>query len=145
MKMIHTEIIIDAPIQLVWEVLVDLDNYHLWNTFTPKVESSLKPGDDVVLHVNMNPGKSLLIQKEEVLWNKKEESLAWGITSYFPVRTERAQKLMDLGNNQTKYFTHDKFWGPLVPLVMLLFRKKIVAGFENMARDLKQRAEFLAQ
>ncbi len=145
MQIIESDIIIHAPKDKVWDILMDLKRYGEWNSFTPKVESSLQPGDDVMLHVNMTPGKPLIQQKETILWRKEETSIAWGIPHYFPVRTERAQILTTLENGQTLYRTYDKFWGILVPLVMWLYRKKIQNGFDQMAKDLKKRAESLNQ
>lgn len=141
MQEINSTITIHAPKQLVWQILIDLESYHKWNPFTPKVVSTLKPGDEVALHVNMNPGKKLLIQKETILWNKPTDSIAWGITASFPVRTERAQLLTAVDENTTTYHTYDKFWGILVPIVMLFYRKKVQHGFDSVAKGLKAYAE----
>ncbi|MFD2272720.1 SRPBCC family protein [Undibacterium arcticum] len=40
---------INAPASLVWDVLVDLDNYPQWNPYTVKVESTLEMGEPVNL------------------------------------------------------------------------------------------------
>ena len=29
------EVTIDAPVELVWKILLDFDNYGQWNTFCP--------------------------------------------------------------------------------------------------------------
>jgi len=42
---------IDAPARVVWEVLVDLDNYHLWNSFCPSIRCGLQIGDEVHMQV----------------------------------------------------------------------------------------------
>ena len=47
---IRTEIA--APAALVWDVLVDLDKYNLWNPLNRRVESTLKIGDDVKLYIS---------------------------------------------------------------------------------------------
>ncbi|MCB0510754.1 MAG: SRPBCC domain-containing protein [Chitinophagales bacterium] len=143
MKIIESRIEINAPKDLVWQVLLDLDAYPLWNPFTPKVECSWKIGSDVVLHVDMKQNQKIQIQKETLLWLKEGESLAWGITSNFPVRTERAQILSALSDTKTNYYTYDKFWGLLVPLVIFLYGKNIQAGFDAIALGLKKRAEEL--
>lgn len=141
MEIIESSIEIKAPISLVWDILLDFENYHKWNKFTPKVECDLEIGHLVHLHVDMNQNKKIRVQTENLLWVKKEESIAWGITATFPVRTERAQILTDLGANTTRYYTYDKFWGILVPLVMFLYKSKIQAGFDSCAKNLKEYAE----
>jgi hypothetical protein len=67
--------------------------------------------------------------------------VAWGIEAMFPVRTERAQILTEKSATQTEYHTYDKFWGFLVPLVMLMYRDKVQAGFDSVALGLKNYAE----
>ncbi len=143
MEIIESRIEIEAPKSLVWEILLDFDNYHLWNPFTPKIECDLVIGNPVHLHVDMKQNKKIRIQTETLLWNKTEESIAWGITKTFPVRTERAQILEVLSPIKTRYYTYDKFWGLLVPLVMLGFKKDIQNGFDAVGVSLKKRAEDL--
>ncbi|MFT4969741.1 MAG: hypothetical protein ACI9O4_001492 [Chitinophagales bacterium] len=143
MKIIESRIDIDAPKDLVWAVLLDFDNYHLWNPFTPKIECDLVVGNPVHLHVDMKQNKKIRIQTETLLWVKERESIAWGITQTFPVKTERAQIVKEIGPNKSSYYTYDKFWGLLVPIVMLGFKKDIQIGFDAVALGLKQRAEEL--
>lgn len=143
MQFIQSEIIINAPKKMVWDILLDTSLYHIWNPFTPKIETDFVVGHEIILHVNMTPGKKLLLQKEKILWVKEQESLAWGITSMFPVKTERIQELTEVSASVTKYMTCDKFWGPLVPLVMMMYRQKVQVGFDQIAMALKNRAETL--
>jgi hypothetical protein len=141
MQIIQSEIIINAPKKVIWEILMDKDKYHLWNPFTPKIETNFEVESDIVLHVNMNLDNKIIKQKEQILWVKEYESVAWGISSPFPVKTERAQILTEISPTQTKYYTYDKFWGILVPLVMLMYRDKIQKGFDSIAHGLKTYAE----
>jgi len=141
MQIIQSTILINAPKSLVWNILMDIDNYNKWNPFTPKVETNFKMGSKIILHVNMTPGKKLLQQTEQILWVKEEESVAWGIEAMFPVRTERAQILTEKSPTETEYHTYDKFWGILVPLVMWMYRDKVQTGFDSVALGLKNYAE----
>lgn len=143
MQIIESRIEINAPKSLVWEVLLDFDNYPIWNPFTPRIDCDLLIGNELGLHVDMKMDGKIRIQKETLLWHKPGNSIAWGITKTFPVRTERAQIIEELSPNRTSYYTYDKFWGLLVPIVMLGFRKDIQQGFDAVAQGLKQRAEEL--
>lgn len=143
MEIIESRIEINAPKSLVWEVLLDFDSYHEWNPFTPKIECDFRVGNPVHLHVDMKQNQKIRVQTETLLWVKEEESIAWGITKTFPVKTERAQILSELEPNKTLYYTYDKFWGILVPIVMLGFQKDIQKGFDAVAQGLKKRAEEL--
>ena len=55
MNPIKSQITINAPLQEVWLVLSDFDNYHTWNPFTPKVEFQPQGTNNIMLHVRLNP------------------------------------------------------------------------------------------
>lgn len=141
---IQSTIDIDAPIDRVWAILTDLDSYAEWNPFTPTIESTLRVGDPVVLHVAMKPGKKRLIQRETcTICDPERGELGWGMRMGLELilRAHRIQRLTSLPNGVTRYFTEDSFSGWLVPLVMKLYRADIQRGFDAAARGLKARAE----
>lgn len=144
---IESAIDIDAPPERVWSILVDLASYAEWNPFTPRIDASLRPGEPVVLHVAMKPGKKLLVQKESCTVNDPaRHELGWGMTMgpAFVLRAQRIQRLTPLPSGGTRYWTGDSFAGVLTPLVMALYRSDIQRGFDAVARALKQRAELRA-
>jgi hypothetical protein len=55
MKIIRTEIEINAPLSLVWQLVVDLAGYNVWNPFLTYVRGEAKEGASVEFHVNL-PG-----------------------------------------------------------------------------------------
>ncbi|MDQ3036100.1 MAG: SRPBCC domain-containing protein [Myxococcota bacterium] len=141
---IESAIDIDAPPDRVWAILVDLASYAEWNPFTPRIDASLRPGQPVVLHVAMKPGKELLVQTETCTVNDPVlRELGWGMTMgpAFVLRAQRIQRLTSLPSGGTRYWTGDSFAGLLTPLVMSLYRSDIQRGFDAVARGLKERAE----
>ena len=46
---------INAPIDVVWEVLTDVENYGQWNPFTPQAHTDFKIGSPARLRVRMGP------------------------------------------------------------------------------------------
>jgi hypothetical protein len=135
---------IHAPIDTVWGVLIDLDNYHAWNRFTPKVETTLEVGSPVLLHVQMTP-KKMIQQKEWVQAVFPPSELSWGMTMGHPIflTATRSQTLTALDGQTTRYETVDKMSGILVPLVRLLYGKYIKHGFDALVEGLRIRAESL--
>lgn len=144
MKQISSKIIINAPKAFVWKILLDFEKYEEWNPFTRKVDCDLVVGNEVGLHVDMNGNGKTMLSKQSLLWLKEFESIAWGVKSGFPIKNERAQILTVIDENTTEYHTYDKFYGFLVPLVVLFFGKKIQKGFDGIAQALKERAEELS-
>ncbi len=133
---------IDAPLDRVWSILVDLDRYGEWNPFTTKVESTLKLGSPAVLHVQMRPNRKI-VQVETVSAFEPGVRMNWKMKLPLPflLKAERCQVLTSLPGGGTRYYTCDEFRGPLVPLVMRIFRADIQRGFEGVAQSLKRRAE----
>lgn len=141
---IESTVDIDAPAERVWSILSDLSRYGEWNPFTPRIDASLVVGEPVVLHVAMEPGKPLIVQREVCSANDPaRRELGWGMQMgpAFVLRANRVQRLIELGPGRTRYYTADAFSGLLVPLVMGLYRAHIQRGFDGVARALKERAE----
>jgi hypothetical protein len=135
---------IDAPIEQVWSILLDLERYAEWNPFTPRIDATLVVGEPVVLHVAMKPGRKRLVQREQCSANDPVGfELGWGMTMGAPwlLRANRVQRLTRRPDGGTHYFTEDVFDGALVPLVMALYGADIQRGFEGVARALAVRAE----
>ncbi len=133
---------INAPIELVWEILVDLTQYPHWNPFTVKIEGELKVGGALDLHVNM-PKRGDRIQTEMVEKIDSPHRLSWGMTlGISPLLSAlREQKLENLSNDRCSYTTSDRFSGLLSPLVYFLFYDDVHGGFNRVAYALKKQAE----
>ena len=133
---------IDAPIDLVWRLLVDFDSYPDWNPFTTRVVTTLQVGEPVELHVDM-PGRSRSVQTEWVNLVEPGRTVCWGTRVVHPwlLCANRWQTLTDMGDGRTRYETIDRFSGVLVPLVMALYGEPMRQGFESVAQALKKHAE----
>ena len=132
---------IDAPIERVWQILKDFDRYHEWNPFTPRVESTLRIGDPIHLHVRL-VGKRLSHRVEFVTRNQPY-TLGWEMKLGAPalLHAERVQVLTAIDGHRTHYRTEDRFSGWLRPLVLALFGGAMERGFRDCALGLKKAAE----
>lgn len=139
---IRAEVEIDAPAERIFAILTDLDAYSEWNPFTPRVESTLRPGDPVHLHVRLR-GRGLSHRVEIVSANESPRRLCWGMQMGAPwlLAAERCQTLTALDGARTRYVNEDVFRGALAPLVSWLFGSAVRRGFEDVALALKKRAE----
>lgn len=132
---------IDCEHEDIWNALTDLDNYHLWNPFTPKVETNWQIGEKVVLTVQMKKGKKPIKQIEYLTRYSPNDELAWGMNWSIFLQAERVQQMtLDL-NGKMRYFTEDIIEGILSPVVHLLYGKSIQVGFDALAKSLKEYIE----
>jgi uncharacterized protein YndB with AHSA1/START domain len=144
-KCVRAEVEIDAPIERVWRILTDLEGYAAWNPFTPRVESTLRIGDPVHLHVRLVGAR--LMHRVETVTRNEPYTLGWdmqmggGVLLY----AERVQVLTALDENRTHYMTEDCFRGWLRPLVLALFGGGMQRGFRDCGLGLKKAAESAAR
>jgi hypothetical protein len=140
---IATEITIDAPRAHVWSILVDIARYPEWNPFTPKIETTLKLGEPVILHVAMQPEKPTLRQPEVMTSYVEGEELGWGtkMGGGILLKANRTQRLTEVAPSRCHYRSVDVFQGLLTPMIMSLYRVHVQRGFDETARALKERAE----
>lgn len=146
----HVEI--DAPIEAVWEVMLDTERYGEWNTFIKRLDCPSPPqvGDPIRIHVEFTEGGRRTVSPERITvvehpWDDgsvKRARLGYvyeGLPSKLGlVRGTRWQVLTQEPGGPTRYDTVEEFSGPLVALAG---PARVEAGFRGHAQSLKQRAE----
>jgi len=140
-KNYYTTIQINAPKEKVWVVLDDFNNYHAWNSFTIAIDTNRSIGTKVQLTVQMKMHKKPIAQTEYITNFYALEAMDWGMDWGPFLKARRIQRLKKISPSITEYFTEDRIWGLLCPVVHWLYGKHIQAGFERMAGELKQYSE----
>ena len=146
-------ITIDAPLQLVWEVMLDTESYAEWNPFVERAETAIPPavGNPIVLHVRWASGRTT--RSPERISAIEPPATTAGVISArlsyvyegWParlglVRGTRYQRLSQRPGEPTAYDTVEEFSGPLVKLAG---PGRVADGFRRHAEGLKRRAESL--
>jgi len=140
------EVDIAAPASVVWEVLTDLPNYRQWNPFTVQIDSTLKLGEPVDLHIPIpgQPGQEMVV-REYLIAFEPERLLSWEqrATADNKDAARRDQYVESLGPERSRYFTTDIFLGLNADQIMGNFGGWVKASFDAVAEGVKQRAEAL--
>ncbi len=133
---------IDAPVERVWQILVDFPNYAAWNRFCPGIACTGELGSEVVMDVRF-PGQKPIRQVEVLNVLEPPHRLAWGVLmgSRAILVANRYQTLEPIGTNRTLYTTIDYMSGLIAPIVKALYAEKVRAGFQLAADGLKEYAE----
>lgn len=136
---------IDAPARVVWEVLTDLDNYHVWNSFCPSIQCGLQIGDEVHMQVRVPDSDETVPVFEYLVACDPEQLLSW---EQRPVpenmdAARRDQYIKAIDANRCSYFTTDIFLGLNQDTIMREHGAWVKKGFDQVARDLKRHAEQL--
>lgn len=146
MKLVRCEIGINAPVQKVWDIIVDLERYAEWNTFTPRMTArKVVVGEEFDLDCQMTE-KQLLKDEHEVFLSYEPEQykVCWGTsrTRGRPgIKSFRWQICEPRDEGRTHFINYEEFHGVLAPVVNFLYGKKLKRAFEVYCQALKSRAE----
>jgi hypothetical protein len=145
---------IEAPLDVVWSVVLDVDRYPEWNPFVVRAECASPPavGDPIRLHVRWANGRSATsperisaVEPPEVAADGVRRAALAYVYEGLParlglVRGTRWQRLSQPDGGPTTYDTVEEFAGPLVPLAG---PGRVAEGFARHAAALKVRAASL--
>jgi hypothetical protein len=76
MHEIHTEIIIDASKEVIWEILTDFPAYAQWNPFIVRVMGNASPGQRLFFVARVK--LALVPVAAKILQFKEYEKFSWG-------------------------------------------------------------------
>lgn len=139
------EITINAPAKLVWEVMLDFDNYGEWNEFCPEIIGH--PVEGATLEMQVDLGSGLQTQVEKVTKVDAPRTIVWSMDNQpgDPIHADRIQSIEPIDENSCRYTSVDEFSGEAVPQMLEMLGKQVEDGFNLCARGLKARAESLHQ
>jgi len=135
------EIEIAAPLQAVWDILLDNQGYGAWNRFIPEAVGDLKTlNTPIRMRVKLGERKVGAVMVSvtvtppsdgQALW--VHEHASW-LAKTGLIRSRRHHELTAVSDIVTRYRTWEPFRGPLKPFMPFA---KIDAGFKLQAVDLK--------
>ena len=144
-KLISSDTVeINAPAELVWQILIDFDNYGKWNAFCPEISNeALEPGAAVDMRVDL--GNGLQHQVEYITRVEPNKTIAWGMENKpgDPIQAVRTQTLTARGTDACSYISIDEFSGESASVMIDLMGKAVETGFNCCAYGLKEYAEAL--
>ncbi|SDJ52231.1 SRPBCC domain-containing protein [Natronorubrum texcoconense] len=137
---------IDAPPEVVWDVLLEFESYPEWNPFVRAIEG--EPTEGERLRVRIDPPNSRgMTFKPEVVAVEENRRLVWlgrlvvpfAFDGYHEFHLEPIDAGEPSGARRTRLLHRETFRGALVPL--LLDQESLEAGFAAMNAAVKKRAE----
>ncbi|KAF9468285.1 hypothetical protein BDZ94DRAFT_1232347 [Collybia nuda] len=161
---VSTSILIDAPIETVWSILLDFESYNEWNPFRhviidpitkkPLPSQTLQEGQLVLaepVHIPPTMGEVGIMQKGSAyvkcfVLDTVNYRMAWtsgGSVPGFLLHPERWDFLTVTSEGKTKYESVEVVKGILAYPLRFLMSANLKLGFDAMADALKVRAEEL--
>jgi len=142
MRNIETDIVINAPSEEVWSILINHDSYPSWNPFIKQISGPTQPGE--YLTVEIQAGKNKPMQfKPIVITNIQSKEFRWRgklfVKGIFD--GEHYFILEQNGSDQTRFIQGENFTGILSGLMIKMIGEDTVEGFHAMNNALKNQAE----
>lgn len=136
------ELVINAPAQLVWDIILDFENYHQWNKFCPEIKGTPELGS--ALHMQVDLGNGLQEQVEHVTKLDVDTfTVVWSMENKpgDPIHADRTQRVIPIDQNSCRYWTIDEFAGDAVKPMIDALGAQVERGFALCADGLKAYAE----
>jgi uncharacterized protein YndB with AHSA1/START domain len=137
------EIVINAPAEVVWDVILDFANYGLWNTFCPSMKGEAVIGSPLEMQVDLGDG--LQTQVEYVTKIEPIHTIVWSMENKpgDPIHADRVQRITPIDESSCRYCSIDEFSGEFSGPMIEQLGKQVEKGFNDCAVGLKARAEEL--
>lgn len=141
MKTIQTEILIDAEVSKVWDILMDFETYPKWNPFIKSISGEQKIGEKLTVSIKP-PGGNGMTFKPKILAIHPPKEFRWkgqlGIPGIFDGEHFFLLEASQAG--KTQLIHGENFSGILTSLFGKTL-EKTQEGFELMNKALKQECE----
>ena len=145
------DIDIDAPAELVWDILIDFGNYGRWNSFTPRISTALPGGDPIGTPLRLYvPSMTdadapqffthylrVFDRPRHLAWEHPPEPLSMHLT-------RRDQYLELLPTGGCRYWSTDTFIGDTADELFEQHHAWVQRGLDTIATELKAQAERIA-
>jgi len=139
---INTQIKINAPLEKVWNQLVDFKSYPKWNRFMTRIEGIQRVGEKLKVNI-LPPGGSPATFKPTLTKYEHNKEMRWVGTlgPKWLFCGEHYFQLKDNGDGTTDFIHGENFSGWMEPLFRRLAGKKTTAGFNLMNTNLRKAVE----
>lgn len=142
MKSLDTEIMIAAPPQTIWNVLMAFDAYADWNPFIQQASGTLTVGSQLNVFIAPPGGKAMTF-KPTVTKVTQGKEFRWLGRLLIPglFDGEHIFELHPVDAQTTRFVQRENFRGLLVPFLWKSLDTNTRRGFEAMNEALKNHAE----
>lgn len=137
-----THIDIEAPVEDVWQALMNVEDYPQWNPFTPKTQTTFEIDSPITLHVRLFRCLPKFIFSITETINEREDYkiLGWRAhqIAWKTFNSKRNYILEDLGNGRTRLSNTMRYEGWLYWFIGPLTKSLVLDGFEDCSLAIKE-------
>ena len=138
---LRTETEIDAPVERVWQVLMEFDSFPEWNPFLRRLRGKPEVGSRLEVTIGASGTRPMRF-RPRVMAVVPNREFRWlghlGIPGLFD--GEHIFELTPLGSLSTRFVQRERFRGIFLPFLARRLEKDVRRGFDEMNRALRERA-----
>lgn len=132
---------VQAPAEIVWEVVSDFETWHQWNPLYRKAEGQMKIGTNLTLEQHL-PGEPAKVISPIVQDWVPYEQLHWRAARLGGFVTAiRYLEIESMGPGNSTFSNGELFIGMLLRLISRDERRRLKAAFTEMGEAVRDRAE----
>lgn len=132
---------IQAPAEVIWEIVYDIARWSEWNPTYPKAEGQVRIGGTIDVTLAL-PGQPVQQLKPKILEWVPNEQLHWQLVMLGGlIRTVRYLEIAPLAEASCVVDNGELFGGLMGPSLGKRMGRTVRRGFEEMNEALKTRAE----
>lgn len=141
-KEIQTQINIKASKATIWNILMNFEEYPIWNPFIKTIQGPAIQGQKIKVFIQP-PGAKGMTFKPQILVHRVNQKFTWLGHFIFPelFDGEHSFELVERADGSIDFMHSESFKGILVPLFANMLDNQTKHGFEQMNHALKERAE----
>lgn len=136
---ISTDVIINAPRQIVWQVLSDLEKWPEWTSLMLSAKGTFKKGSQLILEFVSPDGGSIVFERSMFLF-EEGKVFGWTGDAFAGLKDFHVFELEDAGNGRTRLIQSDGLHGADIPGVEEI-EKQMLEGYKVFNQELKQLVE----
>ena len=132
---------VQAPPEVIWEMVADIPGWQAWNPLYPRAAGQLAFGAVLDLDVAIPGEKPRRIRATVVDWTPNEQ-IIWKVSMIGGLlQTTRYFEVEKLADESCIFSNGEFFEGPLIRLMGRRQRKAIREGFARFGETVRERAE----
>ncbi len=138
---IHTDILIDAPLAVVWAVLTNTADYGDWAAFLVDIEGQISNGAKITAVFQTDPAKKKLTRIDHKITVVDGQEFYWAEKGPGGIRDNHHFKVEPTADGKTRFVQSDEIMGGLTWLMGGRLAKMYLEGYRAFNRGLKVETE----
>lgn len=141
-RKIYTDIIIDAPVEKVWDVLKDTKSYQKWAAFLVDIEGELINGREITAKFQLDPNKEKYNSIQHTIQVKDGEEFYWAEKGPMGICDNHHFKVEAIDDQTSRFIQNDELTKGATWILGGYLSKVYAKGYQAFNRELKKEAEF---